>query len=162
MAKYASNTAVSVEKSRAEIETILSRYGASTFAYMQNSTQAVIMFEASGRRIKFVLPLPDRNAKEFTHGRRGNSVILHLRSPEAAHSAWEQACRQKWRALALAIKAKLEAVDSKIATFEEEFLAYVVLPDGQTVGQYVRPQLQESYEKNTMPLLLPGIGGTGN
>jgi hypothetical protein len=64
-------------------------------------------------------------------------------------------------ALALAIKAKLEAVESGIATFEEEFLAYVVLPDGQSVGQHVLPNIEQAYVTNKMPPLLPVIGGTG-
>src|SRR5262245_44396717 len=82
-------------------------------------------------------------------------------SPDAAFKEWEQACRQRWRALALAIKAKLEAVESGIATFEEEFLAYVVMPDGQTVGQHVLPNVERAYSTGQMPPLLSAIGGTG-
>lgn len=69
--------------------------------------------------------------------------------------------RQRWRALALAIKAKLEAVETGIATFEEEFLNYIVLPDGVTVGEFIRPQIETAYATGTMPKMLPGIGETG-
>jgi hypothetical protein len=72
----------------------------------------------------------------------------------------EVARRQRWRALALAIKAKLEAVESGIATFEEEFMAYIVLPDGQTVGEFLSPQIEAAYSSGRMPPLLPGIGET--
>ncbi len=68
---------------------------------------------------------------------------------------WEQACRQKWRALYLVIKAKLEAVESGISCFEDEFLANIVLPDGSLVGNFMRPQIEQVYSSGNMPALLP-------
>jgi hypothetical protein len=50
--KYAVQTSVSVEKSRAEIETILTRYGANKFAYFTEELKACIAFEISGKRIR--------------------------------------------------------------------------------------------------------------
>ena len=52
-------------------------------------------------------------------------------------------------------KAKLEAVESEITTFEEEFLAHILLPDGQTAGDYLLPQLERVYETGKMPTMLP-------
>ena len=154
--QYAKDTSVSSEQSQAEIRKTLTRYGATKFAYMEEEERAAIMFEISNRRIRFVLPLPNRNDPKFwvTPDRKIK------RKPDAAFKEWEQASRQRWRALALAIKAKLEAVESGIATFEEEFLAYVVMPDGQTVGAHVLPKVEEAYLTNQMPPLLPAIGGT--
>lgn len=158
MARYAAETEVSTERSRGEIERTLTRYGARRFAYMQDEDQAAIIFEASGRRIRFILPLPDRMSNEFIYT---SHTPPRTRNVEAQHDAWEQACRQRWRALALAIKAKLEAVEAKIASFEEEFMAYVVLPSGQTVGEFLTPQIETAYATQAMPKMLPGIGETG-
>lgn len=146
---YAENTSVSVEKSRAEIETILTRYGANRFAYMSDPEMAVVMFEARGRSVRFHLPLPDRNDKKFLTTPSGKV----RRTPADAYKAWEQACRTRWRALCLCIKAKLEAVESGITTFEHEFLAHFVTFDGRTVGDAIIPQLD-----NCKPprLALPG------
>ena len=47
---FAENTSVSVEKSRAEIEGTLARYGATHFAYMTGPGRAAIEFIAQGRR----------------------------------------------------------------------------------------------------------------
>jgi hypothetical protein len=110
---------------------------------------AVIAFRANDRRVRFMLPLPDRNAHEFTHHDRGP------RAPEAAERLYEQAIRQRWRALALVIKAKLEAVEAGISEFEDEFLAHVMLPTGQTVGEWMRPQVAEVYLTGHMPPMLP-------
>jgi hypothetical protein len=153
--RFAANTEVSVEKSRAEIEGLIVRYGATHTAFMSAPGRAVICFEAKGRRIMFELPLPDKSEHKFTYWRPGNGYKEAERPPEKAHAAWEQACRQKWRALALVIKAKLEAVESGITTFEDEFLAHIVMPDGQTVSSHVRPSIAKAYETGSMTPLLP-------
>jgi|ERR1051325_660901 hypothetical protein len=153
--KYAAQTDVSCEKSQAEIRSIISKYGASRYATLDEPGRAAIMFDVKDRRIRFTLPLPDIADSVFDKDGRG-----HRRTRDERYKVWEQACRQKWRALALAIKAKLEAVESGIATFEEEFLAYVVLPDSTTVGEFMRPQIEVAYAQGSMPKMLPGIGGT--
>lgn len=147
---FAAGTDVSVEKSRAEIEGLIVRYGATSTAFMNSPGRAMIAFEAKGRKILFELPLPRQDEKQFDKDGRG-----HIRNPDQRFAAWEQACRQKWRALALVIKAKLEAVSSGITTFEDEFLAHIIMPDGQTVGQHVKPTIAASYAAGHVVPLLP-------
>lgn len=151
MGRYAQNTEVGSDRSRAEIERTLQRYGASSFMYGWEGERAVVAFKAHGRLIRFVLPLPERTSREFTHTPTGRP-----RAVTAQHEAYEQAVRQRWRALALAIKAKLEAVEAGITEFEAEFLAHIVLPDGSTIGQWARPQIARAYETGDMPPMLPG------
>lgn len=151
MTRYAEKTSVASERSRAEIEKTLSRYGASGFMYGWQQETAVVAFEMEGRRIRFDLPMPDRRDPEFTETPTGRE-----RSPAQAEAAYDQAVRQRWRALALVIKAKLEAVESGITEFEEEFLAHIVLPGGETVGRWMLPQVAQAYETGKMPRLLPG------
>lgn len=153
--KYAEQTTVSSERSRAEIETVLGRYGATSFAYMWQGLMAVIYFEYNGKRIKFMLALPDRNADEF----RLTPERRTVRSKDAQDKAYEQAVRQKWRALALVIKAKLEAVESGISVFEEEFMANILLPTGKTAAEQILPQIDEAYRIGGMPNLVLLEGG---
>lgn len=149
MNTYAKNTSVSSEASRAEIERTLARYGADSFAYGWTKDRAVIGFEMSGRQLRFTLPMPNRQDRRFTHTpARGVE-----RSASAAAAEYDKAVRQQWRALALAIKAKLASVESGIVTFEAEFLAHFVLPGGSTVGDAVIPQMDEALESGTMPRL---------
>ena len=152
MTGYAANTSVSVENTRAEIERTLTRYGADAFAYATEGGKVALGFRAQGRQFRFKLTLPERGERRFTHHSRGE------RTPEAAFKEWEQACRQKWRALALVIKAKLEAVSAGISTLEEEFLAHLVLPSGETMGAWAKPQVEEAYRIGAMPTQLL-IGG---
>lgn len=157
MTRYAENTSVSVESSRGEIERTLQRYGAESFAYGWDQSKALIEFSTKERRIRFVLPLPDRNAEEF----RYTPARKNERHPEDQLKAWEQACRQRWRALALAIKAKLEAVEAGITSFEDEFMAHIVLPDGSTFGAWAKPEIERAYDTWTMPPALPALGPGG-
>lgn len=152
--RYADHSKVSSDQSKAEIERTLTRAGARSFGYGWDHDRraAVIGFRLGERAIKYVLPLPDRAGREFTHTPEKG----FLREPRAADAAYEQAVRQRWRALALIIKAKLEAVAAGVVTLDEEFLSATLLPDGSTVGEFVGPQIDEVYRTGGMPSLLPG------
>jgi hypothetical protein len=146
MARYAENTAVPSERSKAEIERTLARYGATAFAYGTDAKRAVVQFQAHDRYVRFILPMPDPNDPTYARTPTGRP-----RSAAQALVQYEQATRQRWRALALAIKAKLEAVETEITTFEQEFLAHIVLPDGSAFGDWAAPQIEEAYQSGTMP-----------
>lgn len=148
--RYAENTTVSISDSQNEIERILARYGATGFLRGWDNEKAFLAFSADGRQVRFVLPMPSKSEFRYTAHRP-----RRLRSEEAVNTAWEQACRQRWRALALVVKAKLEAVQAGISTFEQEFLAHIMLPNGQLVGQWLQPQIAATYESGKMPPLLP-------
>lgn len=129
---YAARTKVPIERTKTDIETTLKRYGADRFAYFSQSDKAMILFEIQNRRIRFDLPLG-----------------------EGTSPAAEQKRRERWRALNLCIKAKLESVASSIETFEEAFLAHVVMPDGRTVHEHTAPRLAEIAKSGEMQPLLP-------
>lgn len=133
-ATYAVDTKVSVSQTKTDIETSLARFGASSFAFAMQERGATVMFECDGRRIRFDLPLP--------------------KADNSAKTAKQH--REKWRALFLSIKAKLVSVHTEIETFEEAFLAHVVLADGSTVGQMTRPAIEQQYKTGKMTPLLGG------
>lgn len=152
MATYAANTDVSVDRSRAEIERVLTCYGAKQFMYGWNDSQAVVGFIIHNRQVRFLLPLPDREDHAFSKTPTGKT-----RTAKAASDAFDQEVRSRWRSLSLVIKAKLEAVAANISHFDSEFLANIVLPNGQTVGEVVAPRIEEAYETGHTPELLPGL-----
>ena len=148
MSQYAKSTTVSSELSRLEIEKILIRYGADGFAYAMSGSVAYIGFTMCGRQVKFVLPLPPK--QDFCLTPTGKR-----RTENSQNEAWEQACRQRWRALKLVVQAKLEAVECGISCFDDEFLANIVLPSGETAGEFMRPQISRAYQIGTPPQMLP-------
>ena len=121
--------------------------------YGWENDAAVVAFKAHDRHIRFNLPLPNPHDREFHVSPAGRS-----RTADAAKGAYEQALRTRWRALLLAIKAKLEAVETGITTFEAEFAMHIVLPDNTIVADHVLPRIQEAYRTGGMPpTFLPGV-----
>jgi len=145
--KYAANTNVASDLSRLEIERTLIKYGAGQFAYATDANRAMIAFTLNGKQIRFLLPLPERNDFRLTETGR-------QRTGNSQQDAWEQACRQRWRALNLVIKAKLEAFECGISVFEDEFMANIVLPGGRTVSQLMLPQIEQAYLTGEPPRLM--------
>jgi len=132
--RFAESTRVPVSQSRGEIEKLLSRHKCQQFGtavdYM--ALKARVQFNAHSRIVRFVVSLPD---------------------PKKVRDV-EQEERRIWRSLLLVIKAKLEAVETQIATFEEEFLAHIVMPNDKTVAELILPQIAESYSTGRLPLAL--------
>jgi hypothetical protein len=147
MGKYAEGTGVSAESSQQEIQRLLRRYNADGFMVAWEQHRATIGFKAHGRMVRFVLPLPtDHKAFSVSDGGR-------RRTDAAARSAMDAEIRRLWRSLCMAIKAKLEVVESGIATFEEEFMAQIVMPDGQSFASHATPAIAAAYENGGPPVL---------
>lgn len=136
--QYAAETEVPVAKSKAAIESLLIDHGAEEYATGWDASHDRIQFRLFNQTLRFQLPRPDPKDRKFTRNRQG-----YVRPEAAAMRSYEQAQRQRWRALYLVIRAKLEAVQAGISIYEQEFLAYVVDPrTNLTVGDIMVPRLQ--------------------
>ncbi len=133
---YASETRVPVSQTRSEIvRLVVERHKATQYAtgFQADPPRASVQFQMKDRIVRFDLPLPTKARDQ---------------------RALDQATRSRWRALLLIVKAKLEAVESGVTTFEEEFLAHIVLPGGRTVAQQTIPQIAAAYSSGRAPKLL--------
>jgi len=148
--RYAADTDVSISRSRSEIEQVLRRFGATGFVYGWQGTSAAIMFELHDRRVKFVLPLPDGTEERFQRTPTGRT----RKKQAIVEQAVEQEQRSRWRALLLALKARLQSIEDGIESFEDAFLSHVVLPNGKTIGETISPQIAQTYKTGKMPPLL--------
>ncbi len=158
---YAAGTAVTVQASRSEIEKMVRAAGANAFLFAEDVDVARISFRMEGRLLRFDIALPAPDEERFVTIVRG-AAGRQARTAVQASAAYDRALRELWRALALTIKAKLTAVEAGIVTFEDEFLAHVVLADDQTVGRVVGRQLALHYEGRDLPRLLADYtGGKG-
>lgn len=133
--RYAQRTKVDQNRSKAEIESLLRKRGASGFVSGESGGNFLLIFEMKNRRIKFVVPMlvPGRGVAE-TKAKAEN--------------------KRRFRALLLVLKAKLEAVDSKIVEFEHEFLAHIVFDGSTTVGERMIPQMNRALAEKSLPPLL--------
>lgn len=133
--RYAVDTKVPAMQTRGEIEQLLKKYGADSFAFSQDHLARVtIGFRVQGRIVRFAVKMPDEQGRAREY-------------------------RSHWRSLLLCIKAKLESVHAGIETFDEAFMPHVVTPNGQTVGELQLPHIKQMYVDGKMPPLLRLEGG---
>lgn len=156
MARYAADTNVPPERSLNEIRQTLKRYAQLhgneqfVFGMIDKGSSVELGFQINHRRYRMVLPLPPEDSREFHVTPSGRQRT----SASAAQEEWEQAVRQHWRALALWVKATLEAVEAGITTLEVAMQPHTILPSGQTVGEWMETQVEASYSTGRMPTLL--------
>jgi len=137
MARYAENTSVPISRSKSQIEDTLLRYGIEEFGIGISPRGAGIIFKNNGKVYKINVPNPPCD--------------------NITTAKYEQACRQRWRILLLSIKAKLEEIEAGLISFDDQFLAYMTLPDGSTVGDFMKlPENVEKLAQTEMPKLLMG------
>ncbi len=137
---YAEGTDVPVDRSKAELEKLLRKHGAGQFmsGWDEGSRQIGVMFRMGNRAVKIVMPIPSKDDPGIATTPSGR----YIRAAEDQAKAWQGVIRQRWRALVLIMKAKLEAVAAGVTTFEKEFLGDLVLPGGATVSELLLPELQ--------------------
>lgn len=123
--RYAEDTKVPVAKTRQDIEAALRRAGASRIVSMDEVESALIVFMLSDRLMRIVVPIAAETSRQ------------------------ERAAI--WRGLFMVMKAKLVAIDRGISSVDQEFLADIVLPDGQTVGRWFEPGLRLAFQRGIMP-----------
>lgn len=163
---YAEGTSVPVERSRAELDALLGKHGAGARGILIDDDRglAIIAFQIRGLQYRMEIPLPRRDeydpAKAPKEGRQANwkrstnpSVLI-----DRIDKQWQQALRERWRAIVLLLKAKLELVKLGVSTVEKEFLADMVLPNGQTVNTSLGEVISRALAAGTMPTLaLPEV-----
>lgn len=115
---YVRGASVTAAASQSEIQQMLMASGATGLRWSREDGRAAISFGAGPRRFRIVLVLP------HTAGGLPPRGTLY-----AAAKASQDLARQRWRQLSLLIRAKLDAVDSGITTFDQEFLGYLLGPE---------------------------------
>jgi len=116
--RFAEDTKVPILRSIDEIRHTVARYGAEQFLHAAMDDRLIVGFTKDARQVRFQIGQDPGDAQNN---------------------------RRLARALLLVLKAKLEAVASGVSIFEDEFLANIVMPDGNLVASHVRPRLQAAY-----------------
>jgi hypothetical protein len=138
---YARETSVSVEKSQADLKKLLGRYKADRIEMgsSERDGQAYVRFEFRDVRIEKRLTLPKAAEERFHRGKGGRHI-----GSASAYARWEQACRQQWRILLLLLQAQMEAVELGLYSVHQAFLADLLLPSGQPLGEAVASHLPDA------------------
>jgi hypothetical protein len=157
MSSFANGTSVSADKSRQEVETLLTKFGASEHGFITSHERRLVLigFKYKGIQIRMEIPLPDRNEKAIQRDGRG-----YTRSPEKIEEAFQGEIRRRWRCLALAIKAKMVSVEDRVTTFEREFLPYMVTDSGRTVAEEMETSIRAAMTGKSLKMLPPAPSET--
>lgn len=137
---FAKNTKVPVERTLGEIQKVLYKAGAKGFAFGTGGSQAYIAFTMGRSAVKMKVKMHQPPSENAT---------------QASIKTYEQLQRSRYRALLLAIKAKVESVEAGIETYEQAFLPHLLLQNGKLVGELVIEKIDML--NNTEPSLLLGI-----
>ena len=125
---YAERTQVPFDKTVRDIMDLVRKAGAAQVGHMEEPDGLTVLFALADRQIRFRV-------------------------------AWEDtpiSKRQRARALLLVVKAKLESVASGVETFEQAFLANIVMADGQTVHERVASDMALEYRSGEPRMYLIG------
>jgi hypothetical protein len=135
MPRYAKNTTVPVARSKQKIEELLVSYGIEESFWGRSPRGDGVGWKYKGKVYKKNVPMPSRDDK--------------------TEKQYEQEMRQRWRILYMTLKMKFEEIEAGVESFEDQFLAQMCLPDGSTVGEFMRlPENIAKLEQTKMPKLL--------
>lgn len=156
MTAYAETTTVPIDRSQAEVRSILNAHGCTKFLLADEGATSIIraVLEKKGAgtvQLAFKVSLPAGAEFAKFKDRYG---YLRSRTPESAHKEWTQECRRRWRCLVVVLKAKFAAVESGIESFQDAFLANLVLPSGETVGAWAGREIGPAIAEGRMPAQL--------
>lgn len=146
--RFAAETNVPPERTRAEIEGLLRQVGCDRFGLAVTPAATQLAFWLAERGYRFTVRTPsmvDREVQFLPSGRP---------RPDGTRKAVrDQIERTRWRSLLLVIKAQLAAVEVELLPFEQAFLGQLVLPSGRTVAEETAEPIQLAYLGRAVPLL---------
>lgn len=142
---FAKDTDVPFERSIADIVGLVRKAGADEIGQMEGRDRFTLQFVLDQRLVRFRVTFPTAAEIEQLRGPR--------QDPANVAAQWR---RQRGRALLLVIKAKLESVASGVETFEEAFLANVVMADDRTVYDRIAAPIAAEYKAGGPQQLLLG------
>jgi hypothetical protein len=149
--KYAEGTSVPIERTMAEILSVLKAHGCSSYAFAVERGVHQIMFAHGGYSYKMSVIPPDEGNFELPATRQ-------RRTSDGIKKAYEDEYRRRARVLLISVKAKMEMC-SIGSSIEKEFLGDLMLPTGRTMAQWSAeelPKLNRGEEPTFMLMLAEG------
>lgn len=162
---YARGTEVSVERSQTELARLLDRAGCRKHSFSRDNDCGLswVVFVLEDRQYRIEVPQPTR-ADIRRRLDRGKLPKGWLGWDEARRTEWvdrqvDQHAREAWRLIVLVTKAKLELVAAGFSSYQEQFLASLMLPDGALLGAAAAPAIAQAYESGSQPALFELVSG---
>lgn len=141
-------TKVPVDKSQAGIRQLLVKHGADQFTFGEGAGDqpwAGVEFAHHGLLVRMRAPLKVDDAELRA------AYAKYRQRGAKPESVWrreqlEQEQKRIWRVLHWTMKARLEAVEENVETFEQAFLAHIVDPRTQrTLYERLQPAIEKGW-----------------
>jgi hypothetical protein len=152
---YARGTKVAPSKTREEIDRALAKAGATKRVITEDEDLhlAIVAFML-GAPYRLEIPLPFYDPH---HPPKERPTRWHYMT-QTQRAEWNDGrVRERWRAILLLVKAKLEIVALGVSTVEREFLADLVLPGGTRLHAALAERLVKAFSADS-PVPLLGSG----
>ena len=157
--RYAEGTQVPVEKTQAEISTLLTKMGVIQQMTAQTVDAITVAFVLRGVAYRLTVPKPDPTLPAFTRVKINACSWKPANAQQVGEKVALETAR-RLRALGALIKARMVAVQEGIITVEQAFIGDIVVgANGQTLADHALPQIAKAIEEGRQPcmLALPGI-----
>jgi hypothetical protein len=159
--RFAQDTIVAIQKSRGEIQNILTQWGAEGIRWTDDlkGDQVILEFTWGTGGFEFMarfhieLPQEEDLHADAIDGRTKKLNKNKLKKLMA------QRGKREHRVLLLFLKGAFEAIEEGIMTPEQLFLPHLVGKDGRTVTEAISRQLPVLLTNGATALLPPGIRG---
>lgn len=140
-------TKVPVSRSQEQIRALLRKHSAARIAFGESyddaagTGQAGVEFVHLDVLVRIYVPVRRPSASEAIERNRASG--RRQSQAKAVENAMENEECRIWRVLHWSIKARMEAVEAGIETFEQAFLAHVVDPSsGRTLWSIIEPAVK--------------------
>lgn len=140
MSRYATKTAVPVDRSMAEVRGILLKNNAQAVAIAESLDAASVQFIFENHPYKFIIKYPTFRDHQIQYTKSGKA-----RTETQMHKEINDEHKRLWRAMVLYIKAAIEAHQSGLVNLKKSLMGNLVLSDGS--GQTVYQRLERDIEK---------------
>lgn len=154
--QYANSTTVPVAKSRAEIDSLLRRWGCDGIRWTDQFREGIVSLEFIWEHESVTYAARMRIALEDEEAIRGQ-CWHSTRYQEFLDSKFEKMMasrgKSEHRILLLWLKASFNAVDSGIVKAEALFLPFLMGNDGRTLAEVALPRLPDLLKGGAMKLL---------
>lgn len=133
---FMETTKIAPERTVAEIQKILSNYGANAVLteYKDREVSAVsFKINIEGRDVPFRLPCRDEAISDFLFKRKKN--MTH--TDRVIDNIKEQAKRVAWRQILRWVEAQMAMVETDMVKIHEVFLPYMQTPNGETLFEAI-------------------------
>ena len=162
--RYAEGTTVSVDTTHGEIKRLLKRYGCDQFGLVEKPAVTAIQFVLDGLPYRFIVERPDEQGiqdayydDKYTNTSLSERAIRNRMESMNWNEEVLKEERRRWRARLLWLKATLEFAESEgREILQQALMSQLVLPSGQTMGEWTAKQLPDAYASGEMPPLLTG------